>query len=172
MANTYTLISSSTVGGGGASNIEFTSISASYTDLLVKVSVRGDSGGTDLKIQFNGSTSSVYSYKRVYGDGSSVASSGTTTTNLINNMVAQSSYTASTFGNGEIYIPNYTSSNAKSVSIDGVTENNSTGSLQTLTAGLWNPAVQAAITSIRLEIDGGANFVEYSTAYLYGIKNS
>ena len=172
MANTYTLIASSTVGAGGASNIEFTSISASYTNLLVKVSVRGDSGGTDIKIQFNGSTSSVYSYKRVYGTGNAVNTTGTTTTNLINNMVAQSSYTASTFGNGEIYIPNYTSSNAKSVSIDGVTENNSTGSFQTLTAGLWNPVTQAAITSIRLEIDGGANFVQYSTAYLYGIKNS
>jgi hypothetical protein len=101
-----------------------------------------------------------------------VNGTGTTTTNLINNMVAQSSYTASTFGNGEMYISNYTSSNAKCVSIDGVTENNSTGSFATLTVGRWNPVTQAAITSIRLEIDGGGNFVQYSTAYLYGIKNS
>jgi hypothetical protein len=172
MANTYTLIASNTVGSGGAANIEFTSIPSTYTDLLVKVSPRGDSGGTDLAIQFNGSTSSVYTIMRLYGTGSSTASSSSTSTMLINNMVAQSSYTASTFGNGEIYIPNYTSSNAKSVSIDGVTENNATGSFQTLTAGLWNPAVQAAITSIKLMIDGGANFVQYSTAYLYGISNS
>lgn len=170
MANTYTLIASSTVGSGGAANIEFTSIPGTYTDLLVKVSARGDSSGTDIKIQFNGSTSSVYTYKRLYGTGSSVATSGTTTTNLINNMIAQSSYTANTFGNGEIYIFNYTSSDAKSVSIDGVTENNATGSFVTLTAGLWNPATQAAITSIKLEIDGGPNFVQHSTAYLYGIK--
>jgi hypothetical protein len=172
MANTYTLIASYTVGSGGAANIEFTSIPATYTDLLVKVSPRGDSGGTDLAIQFNGSTSSVYTTQRLYGTGSSTASSVSTSTILINNMVAQSSYTASTFGNGEIYIPNYTSSNAKSVSIDGVTENNATASFQTFSAGLWNPAVQAAITSIKLMIDGGANFVQYSTAYLYGISNS
>jgi hypothetical protein len=172
MANTYTLIASSTVGSGGAANIEFTSIPATYTDLLVKTSLRGASGGTDIKIQFNGSTASVYSYVRLYGTGSAINTTGTTTTNLINNMVAQSSYTANTFGNGEIYIPNYTSAAAKSVSIDGVTENNATGSFQTLTVGLWNPAAQAAITSIKLEIDGGGDFAQYSTAYLYGIKNS
>ena len=34
MANTYTLIASLTVGSGGAANIEFTSIPATYTDLL------------------------------------------------------------------------------------------------------------------------------------------
>jgi hypothetical protein len=168
MPNTMTLIEAKTLGSSTA-NVEFTSIPATYTDLLVKVSSRGDSGGTDLAIQFNGSTSSVYTTQRLYGTGSSTASSVATSTILINNMVAQSSYTASTFGNGEIYIPNYTSSNAKSVSINGVTENNATASFQTLSAGLWNPAVQAAITSIKLMIDGGANFVQYSTFRLYGI---
>ena len=40
MATTYTLISSVTVGSGGAASIEFTSIPADYTDLLLKVSMR------------------------------------------------------------------------------------------------------------------------------------
>jgi hypothetical protein len=35
MATTYDLISSVTVGSGGAANIEFTSIPATYTDLVV-----------------------------------------------------------------------------------------------------------------------------------------
>ena len=171
MANTYTLIASYAATGLVA-NIEFTSIPDTYTDLLVKTSLRGDSGGSDIKIQFNGSTASVYSYVRLYGTGSAINASGTTTTNLINNMVALSTYTASTFGNGEIYIPNYTSAAAKSVSIDGVTENNANASFQALTTGRWNPATQAAITSIKLEIDGGGDFVQYSTAYLYGIKKN
>jgi hypothetical protein len=39
MANTYTLIASSvTVGSGGAANIEFTSIPATYTDLVSALS--------------------------------------------------------------------------------------------------------------------------------------
>ena len=45
MANTYTLIASSTVGSGGAANIEFTSIPATYTDLLIKMSARAATGG-------------------------------------------------------------------------------------------------------------------------------
>jgi hypothetical protein len=170
MANTYTLIASSTVGAGGASNIEFTSISASYTNLLVKVSVRGDSGGTDIKIQFNGSTSSVYSFMRVYGTGNAVATSGTTTTNLINNMVAQSSYTANTFGNGEFYIAAYASNAYKVISADGTTENNNTGSFIMMTANQWSSS--SAVHTIRLYDDDGGSFVQYSSFYLYGIKNS
>ena len=171
MANTYSLIEAKTLTTTTAT-VTFSAIPGTYTDLLLKVSVRGDAGGTDIKIQFNGSTASVYTYRRLYGDGTTLATSSTTTTNLINNMVAQSSYTANTFGNGEMYIPNYTSTNVKSVSIDGVNENNATGAIAALTAGLWNPATQAAITSIELEIDGGADFVQHSTFYLYGIKNS
>jgi hypothetical protein len=36
MANTFELIASSTVGSGGAANIDFTSIPATYTDLCLK----------------------------------------------------------------------------------------------------------------------------------------
>jgi hypothetical protein len=55
--------------------------------------------------------------------------------------------TANTFGNTEFYIPNYTSSNYKSFSVDGVTENNATAAFA-LYAGLWSNT--AAITSFRL----------------------
>jgi hypothetical protein len=171
MPNTYTLIEAKTLSTTAAS-VTFSAIPGTYTDLLLKVSVRGDSGGTDIKIQFNGNTSSVYTLSRLYGTGSVATGGSSTSTSLINNMVAQSSYTASIFGNGQIYIHNYTSSDAKTVSINGVTENNATGSFQALTTGIWNPATQAAITSIELAIDGGANFVQYSTFRLYGIKNS
>jgi hypothetical protein len=45
MATTYTLINSSvTVGSGGAADIEFTSIPATYTDLLLVLSGRGTTG--------------------------------------------------------------------------------------------------------------------------------
>ena len=40
MATTYTLISSVTVGSGGAASIEFTSIPSTYTDLVLKLSAR------------------------------------------------------------------------------------------------------------------------------------
>jgi hypothetical protein len=80
--------------------------------------------------------------------------------------------TASTFSNGEFYIPNYASANNKSVSFDSVTENNkATDQILALNAGLW--ADSAAITSIKLEVNGGTyNISQYSSATLYGIKNS
>jgi hypothetical protein len=82
--------------------------------------------------------------------------------------------TASSFSNIEIYIPTYTStSNPKSFIVDSTHENNATGTNSLyigLFGELWNPGTQAAITSLTLTPT--ANFVQHSTATLYGIKNS
>jgi hypothetical protein len=77
--------------------------------------------------------------------------------------------TASTFGNGEVYIPNYAGSTNKSMSADGVSENNGTEAYTDLIANLWSNT--SAITSILLYPDSGT-WQQYSTATLYGIKNS
>ena len=169
MATTYTLIASYAATGSVA-NIEFTSISATYTDLLVKVSSRSNRGGGQVSdgiaIQFNGSTSNL-SMRYLDGNGSSAGSS---TDTAIWTRTSASGATASTFGNAEFYIPNYAGSTNKSVSIDGVSENNATSAFVMLTAGLWSNT--AAITSIKIVSINAENLVEYSTAYLYGIKNS
>ena len=75
--------------------------------------------------------------------------------------------TSSTFGNTEIYIPNYTSSNYKSLYSDSVTENNGTQILLGLNHSLW--ANTAAITSITIATATGGNYVQNSSFYLYGI---
>jgi len=168
MANTYTLIASYAA-TGSVSNIEFTTIPATYTDLLVKVSSRSADSGTGINITFNSDAGANYKWRRLYGDGSSATSNNSTSANYISsNFMNQYTYTANTFGNGDIYITNYASSNTKTVSIDGVTENNATGSFAILSTGSWTTT---AITSIKLESDGGT-IAQYSTAYLYGIKNS
>ena len=170
MANTYTAIATVTVGSGGAANIEFTSIPETYTDLLVKASVRDDRTGdtfSNLLIRFNGSSSNLSS-RRLFGDGSGVSSSapGSSIITILNGPQS----TSNTFTSGEFYIPNYTSANNKSVSTDIVTENNATTSYQELNAGLWSNS--SAITSITLLSNYGVNLLQYSTATLYGIKNS
>jgi hypothetical protein len=53
---------------------------------------------------------------------------------------------------------------------DAVTENNGTTAFAKLSAGLWSDS--AAITSVKLISQTGNNFVQYSTAYLYGISNA
>ena len=168
MANTYTLIASSTVGSGGAANIEFTSIPATYTDLLVKVSTKSNltasSGGAAIEIKLNGNSANTY--RRIVADGST-ASTDSAYQYANGN---PSDFTANTFGNGEFYIPNYLSSAYKSVSVDSVSENNATLAYSGINALLFN--ITAAITSLSINPITSYNFVQYSTAYLYGISNS
>jgi hypothetical protein len=174
MANTYEAIATVTVGSGGAASIEFTSIPATYTDLLVKSSLRSNQSVTYnyAYIRINGITASSYSYKLLYADNNTVGSVGSTSANEISaNLTVGASSTASTFSNGEFYIPNYTSSNNKSISTDSVTENNnSTGVGLYLGAALFTTS--SAITSISLFTGATFTFNQYSTATLYGIKNS
>jgi hypothetical protein len=174
MANTYVQIGSTvTVGSGGAASIDFTSIPATYTDLVVKMSGRTtySGGGTAYStFTFNGNTAN-YSTKNLQGNGATVVStnnSGGTGLMYFGN-IPGTTYTANTFASYEIYIPNYASANNKSVSIDSVTENNATTSYANLVAGLW--ANSAAITSISFKPEvGTGDWSQYSTATLYGIK--
>ena len=172
MANTFELIASSTVTGATAASISFSSIPSTYTDLVLKVSVRGDNNTAtqQMYLTFNGTTSG-YTARQVYGDGSSATSATLSNSgaaiSIVNTNTSVS--TANTFSSSEIYVPNYASSNYKSVSADSVTENNATGALAGLTAGLWSNT--AAITTVTLTPQSG-NFVQYSSAYPYGIKNS
>jgi hypothetical protein len=169
MANTYTLISSVTVGSGGAANIDFTSIPSTYTDLLIKLSGRNSASGDDrFTIQFNNSSSNL-SQLRLYGEGTNV-NSDTPAGAIQPTGIVQDSYTANTFGNTEIYIPNYASSNYKSLSVDAITENNATTAYAMFVAGLWSDS--AAITSVKLTPMSSGSFKQYSTAYLYGISNA
>jgi hypothetical protein len=167
---TYVEIASVTVGSGGAANIEFTSIPSIYTDLVIKFSGRfsGASNYTDNRLYFNSSTSG-YSERLLYGTGSSAGSASNALGYLTwgGGVVNGASSTANTFSNHEIYIPNYAGSQSKSVSTDSVTENNSADVFTMFDAGLW--ANSAAITSIKMQPDSGS-YVQYSNAYLYGIK--
>lgn len=167
MPNTYTLIASSTVGATSVASIDFSSIPSTYTDLLLKVSARQSTGDVAYAaFRFNGSTSS-FTYRSIEGNGSSAASyNGTTGAYGITNT---SGYTANSFNNIEIYIPNYASSNYKSYSSDSVTESNTGTVYMDLIAGLWSNT--AAINQVTLYPNTG-NFVQYSSFYLYGIKNS
>jgi hypothetical protein len=167
MATTYEIIASETVGSGGAANIEFTSIPATYTDLSLVFSARSVRAVTveGIYLYFNNDTTNGnYTYKRLYGTGSTAGSDSSIL------VEPGASATASTFGNANVYIPNYTSSNAKSFSGDAVTENNATSAEAILLTGRWSGT--SAITSIKLVPESANNFAQYSTAYLYGISNA
>jgi len=166
MATTYEAIATVTVGSGGAANIQFTSIPQTYTDLVLKVCARSDGADDYGQITFN-SSSANFTRKFILGLGSSIQNSSFSNNSFLT--VNPSGYTANTFANVEYYIPNYAGSNYKSLNLDAVTENNATSASTILQAVLWSNT--AAITSISMNCNTG-NFVQYSTATLYGIKNS
>jgi hypothetical protein len=171
MANTMVLISSQILSSAAAS-VTFSSIPSTYTDLKLVASVR-DAASTSNngynRLTFNG-TSTGYSERFVYGNGSSAGSStgGSSYLSLSGNSIDSAGNTANTFSSFEVYIPNYASSNYKSVSSDGVGEDNSTTAYLLLYSGLWSNT--AAITSMTITSNG--NYVTNSAFYLYGIKNS
>jgi len=172
MANTYTLIASVTVGSGGASSIDFTSIPSIYTDLKLKLSFRFTSNSVDTYLKFNNSSSAQYGYTYLRFNPDVGVASGTATGQTIDNYAMfsdASTWTSNTFGNAVLYIPNYTSSNNKSFSLDSVTENNSSDAWGQIHAGLWSNT--SAINQITFTNPSG-DFAEYSTAYLYGISNA
>jgi len=168
MANeTYTLIQKTTLNASAAS-ITFSSIPQTFTDLVIKVSARTDEAAANWSqsnITFNSSSTS-YTNRYLLGTGSAASSGSAGTAYVYGGRGTGAGATASTFGNSEVYIPNYTSANYKSVSTDEVTENNATAGLAFMNAGLWSNT--AAITSLTITAQG-CNFVQYTEATLYGV---
>lgn len=170
MTTTFTKIASVSVGVLGASTIDFTSIPTTYTDLVVKLSGRTTGTSVGLFVNFNGS-STGFSSRRLYGDGASAGSDshGSSAQIALIAGVDPVTFTSSTFSSVDFYMPSYSGSTNKTASSDSVTENNATTSWASMGTNAWSNS--AAITSISFAPAAGS-FVQYSTATLYGIKNS
>jgi len=168
---TYTLISSNVLSSSAAS-VTFSAIPATYTDLVIRASIRSNQAGNvdPLKLQINGLTTTIYSSTFLYGNGAS-AGNGT----QVNEADLQffpsegNNPTSSTFSSIEIYIPSYTVSQNKPVSGFSATENNGTTAYVGITAGLIRST--ATISSILLA-PVNSTFVSGSSFYLYGISNA
>lgn len=168
MAFTYKAIATVTVGSGGAANIEFTSIPGTYTDLALRTSLRCTVADNAGNIYLN--TSSLnFSWLGIHFDGVNSLPISVRSNNNFDAHMVPSGDTASTFSNEEYYFVNYAGSTNKSFSIDSVSENNGTYSQFRLRSFLWSNT--AAITGIKIAPSSG-NYAQYSTATLYGIKNS
>jgi len=157
---TMTLIETKTLGTAQAS-IEFTSIPQTFTDLVCFVSARSTTTTDFYRINLNNSASD-FTGRYLGSDG---PISGTSFPAF--GRMPESTYTANTFGNDFWYLPNYTSSANKSISVDAVAENNSTTEFYIdIVAGLWSNS--SAITSVKF-VPNSPNFEVGTTASLYGI---
>jgi hypothetical protein len=159
--STYTPIATTTIGTAAAS-YTFSSISGSYTDLVLVASPISSLGSPDMIMQFNGDTGSNYSYIILRGNGSAAASARATSATYIDFCGATAVTT--TFGfQANVSIQNY--SNATTYKTALVRSNNAGNGTDAI-VGLWRNT--AAITSITLSLS--ANLLAAgSTFTLYGI---
>jgi len=164
MPTTYEPIATTTLGSNAAS-ITFSSITSTYTDIVVVGRMVAASGGSNnVRMRFNGDSNTNYSLTWLYGDGSSAGSFRNTSINGIT-----MSYPNSSNGvNPEfiVHVQNYSNSTTYKTALvrNSWAGTNGAASAQ---VGLWRST--SAINEISFHTtntDLGAGM----TITLYGIK--
>jgi hypothetical protein len=162
--STYTRIANTSV--SGASTIDFTSISGSYTDLVLvlSVTVSSPSGGTMYFQVGNGSldTGTNYSLTTLGGNGSTASS--TRSANISAGLAVGyiGGITASEITTVLLNFQNYSNTSGyKTV----LSRGNTASSVVDANVSLWRSA--SAINTIRIYMSGTRTFT--GTATLYGI---
>jgi hypothetical protein len=174
MPNTYTLISSNTLSSSAAS-VTFSAIPNTYTDLVLRMSVRSDNGATfeNPRVFLNGDTANNYSYINLLSDGTGPTSgAGSNSGNgvfLIREGTGNTA-TSNTFSNTEIYIPNYLSTTSKQICSFGVSENNATQGWIATASHLYRNSTSITLMSVNPQ--QGTVWLTGSSFYLYGIAKS
>jgi hypothetical protein len=144
--------------------VTFSSIPATYTDLVVVLSNAGATSAAQPAFRFNGDTAANYSVTNLSGDGSSAISfraSGATYIQFGYNdyLSAANNYT------GIFNVMNYANANTFKTSI---TRGSNASVGVGANVGLWRST--AAITSIAISpLFGAINFLSGSTFTIYGI---
>lgn len=151
--------------GSAQSSITFTSIPQTFTDLMLVISARNSSLQEHLVISLNGSTAS-FNGRYLNGQGNATPGSGVYARYLGNQ--TRAAFTANTFGNAQVYIPNYASSTGfKSLSSETVASSNDNTPYQVIATNVWSS--NDPITSLSIVSETGSNFAQFSSATLYGI---
>jgi hypothetical protein len=174
---TMTKLFTTTVGVGGTASVTFSNIPQNYTDLKLVILGRDDRSGQpngdfSLQIGFGGTinTGSIYTSKRMGGNGGSAFSDGGTSTSMSLGMLTSATATTNAFGSNEVYISSYSGNSFKSISCEGASENNATTAFITLNAGLISTS--SPITDIKISSTFGTILNQHTIVTLYGIKNA
>jgi hypothetical protein len=172
----YDSIATTTVGGGGAASVTFSSIPATYTHLQVRyiarTSAAAPGGEGDLVIVY-GTPHAGNGYAHLlYGNGSTVTStnSGGASFSQFASYTSSSTQTASAFGVGILDVLDYANTNKlKTWRTLGGWDANGSG-LVTFASGLQNDT--SALTAITFATNSGNSFAQYSQFALYGIRGN
>ncbi len=175
MATTYTLISSNVLSSSAAS-VTFSSIPATYTDLVLRFSARAAGALTQVQLglRINSDSSALYSDTSIrgYGVGSGSARVSGSSEIFQYMYIPANGATSNTFSNGEFYIPSYSTSQNRPISGFSVAERNASDAYMGVAASLYRSTT--AITSIEVSAQwtSSVDLVSGSSFYLYGISNA
>jgi len=166
-AGDFESIATVSVGGGGAANVEFTSIPATYTHLQIRGIGRITSGAQIGYLQVNGDTTATnYYVHALEGDGASAYAYAVNSYPRFTSLPSNTSI----FGVTVLDLLDYVNTNKyKTFRALGGADKNGSGEI-TLYSGLWKNT--DAVSSIKLIPNSGATFAEHSTYALYGIKSA
>lgn len=167
-------IATVTVGSGGAANVEFTSISSTYTHLQVRLLARSTRTGNNtdyMNVTVNSDTGANYTYHYLQGDGSSaVAGAATSINQAYSSYIASADTGTSIFGVNILDLLDYANTNKyKTFRFLGGCDRNGTDGKVAMMSSVWMST--SAITSIKFAPSTG-NFAQYSHFALYGIKGA
>ena len=162
----YESIATVTVGSGGASEINFTSIPSTYTHLQVRGIQLTSGGNWGLRLQVNSDTGNNYATHRVGSFGTGTFADSAANNSFIN--IGLAGTVTSTFGGTVVDILDYANTNKfKTVrSLNGFNENGS--GYVIFNSGLWRNT--NAITSLKFLLQSSGTFIQYSQFALYGVK--
>jgi hypothetical protein len=173
---TYKLIASYTANAAGINTITFSSIPQTYTDLVLIYNLRGSQSGGVLntQVRLNGVTTTSYREKMVRNYNGSAYSAQDTSTSFEYNYAVPSDNAANLFGPSQYYFVDYTNASENK---SGNAMGNVLNTTSTRTHIQWNSYFQnditSAITSLSITNGFGSDtYVQYSTAYLYGISKA
>ena len=172
MPKSYALIATSAATSGGSSTLAFTSIPQTYSHLRLVISARSNrsSSGDYGLVSFNSAVAD--SAMQLWNSGNNKIDTTTTNTVMI---TPDSASVSGAFSNTEIFVPNYTNSLPKLATVDSIAEDNIVGAQGVSIAFLYwssGSASSSGITSISIAPRFGSLWLQYSTAYLYGISNT
>jgi len=175
----FTVIDHTEAGTGGVAYWEESSIASSYDHLLVKASVRSESSGYivgGIAVNLNGDGGSNYTYISLEAQTATPTSGGggSSQTYASAGAIGGTSILADTFTTFQMWIPHYSNTaNFKQMLIQNAIENNSTTDAQWYTylgASLYSAT--AAIHTVKLSVNTGGDFAEFSTFTLYGVTGA
>jgi len=163
MAATYEPIATTTLGSAN-STITFSSIPATYTDLVCVLVFTTTVASQDTNLRFNGDTATNYSRTIISGNGTSATSARQSSVAQI--QIGNNNFSSTTLPQMiKVNVFGYAGSTNKTVLNEISGDKNGSGAVER-SVGLWRST--SAITSLSLISTG--SFDVGTTATLYGIK--